>query len=334
MRQLSLSARPRTLDQMIGQQKITDAIRGHMKSGRIIKAWLFSGPKGTGKTSISRIIALSYQCIHQDGKFGVPCRECIARKSDFPIIEVNASDITGIDRLRATLEGADYGILGDGRYRVYVLDECHKLSDSAQNLLLKHLEDSPDTAVFILCSTAPQKILETLRSRCVAYELRELEPDDVTKMVEWLLRLTKSKLPADRLVDSLLERNVRSPRLIAMAAEKYLAGCQPDDAAQVEGSTSVDTKALSRAVVKGDWLAVAGYLQNAQGLDVRAVRLGVIAYLKVVLLESSDIATRTDVVAKAISTLCNVQNAEDMVVSAALAAELYSCTKMFARYKL
>jgi DNA polymerase III subunit gamma/tau len=333
--QLSLSARPRTFDTMVGEgtQKIVAAIRGHMKSGRVVKAWLFHGPKGTGKTTISRILALAYQCGH--GDFGNPCKDCRKAQASFPIHEINASDITGIDRLRQSLEGADYGVMGAGRYRVYILDECQKLSDSAQSLLLKYLEENtPDTTVFILCSTEPHKILETLRSRCATYEMRDLGQDDVLKLVNRLLRLTKSELPADRLADALAERQVGSPRLVAQAVEKYLAGLEPDEAAQVEGSVTIDTKALTRAVVKGDWPAVSQALLQADSLNVRAVRLSVIAYLKTVLLESPEISQRGDVVAKSLSSLCLLQNAEDMVISANLAAELYRCTALFSKWKL
>ena len=331
--QLSLAARPRSLDQLVGQRKTVDAIRSHMAGSRTVKAWLFSGPRGTGKTSTARILALSLQCTHQT-IFGKPCKECYRNKASFPIVEINASDITGIDRLRESLDGVNYGLLGNGRYRVYILDEVQKQSDSSQNLLLKHLEDTPDTTVFILCSTAPQKILEALRSRCVVYEMRELEPDDVPVLVTRLLKFAKSTLPVDRLADVLIERSIRSPRLIAQAVEKYIATEDPEQAAEVEGFTTVDVSGLCRSAVTGSWEDVSRILLNAQTVDIRGARLGVIAYLKAVLLASPDISERTNAVATAISLLCSLTNAEDLVVSAALAAELYRITALFAEYRL
>ena len=331
-RQLSLAARPRTLDQLVGQEKTVDRIRGHMKSDRIVKAWLFSGEKGTGKTSISRILALAYQCEHQK-VFGNPCKECRERKSEFPIYERNASNVTGIDAMRRLLDDAEYGILGEGKYKVYILDEVHQLSKDAQNALLKGLEDSPDTAVFILCSTRPQDIIETLRSRCVFYELRELGSDDIVVLVTRLLKFIKSDLPADRLSDALDEKSIRSPRLIAQAVEKYAAGALPEEAAQVEGATTVDVKALGRCVIRGDWSGVATYLDKAKGTDLKPVRLSMIAYLKEILLNSHEINDSTLAVSKSLQILCELgTNAEDMVVAAAMTAALYSVCSHFSKY--
>jgi DNA polymerase-3 subunit gamma/tau len=307
------------------------AIRGHMASGRVVKSWLFSGPRGTGKTTTARILALSYECKHQE-KFGKPCDDCQRTRSKYPIIEVNGSKITGKEALEQILEGAEYGLLGDGSYRVYILDELQKASDHAQSLLLKYFEDSPDTTVFIICSTAPQKILEALRSRCVAYELRELELDDVQLLVKKLLKFAKSDLPVDRLTDALVERRIKAPRLIAQAVEKYIATEDPEQAVEVEGSTVVDTTTLCKAALKGDWETVRRVLLDAQTVDVKSARIGVIAYLKTILLESGDIADRTRVVAKAILTLSDMHNAEDLVVSATLAAQLYEITAVFSQY--
>lgn len=328
--QLSLSARPRTLDAMVGQAKLVAAIRGHMAGDRVVKAWMFCGPKGTGKTTVSRILALSYQCEHQK-VFGNPCKECRANRSAFPIHEIPASDLTGIDDIRKALQGYDYGIIGAGKYRVYVIDEAHRLSGSAQDLLLKYIERDNLPTIFILVSSAPHKIVETLRSRCVVYELDELGLDDTALLVEKLLKIAQSKLPVDRLADALVDHRVRSPRLIAQAVEKYVSGVPVEDAIKVDGAATIDVSVLCRSAVKGDWPAVAGVLLNNQ--DPRGVRIAVVSYLKTILLESPEIDDRTLTVAKAIQGLCSVQNAEDVVVAASLACELYKVVAMFSKYK-
>jgi DNA polymerase III subunit gamma/tau len=332
MQQLSLSARPRKLDSLIGQQKIIDAIRGHAASKRTIKGWLFSGPKGAGKTTISRILALSLQCTHQE-KFGNPCKECYADRSSFPIHEVNCADKTGIDDIRAILGDSDYGVFSGARYKVYILDEVHALSKQAQDAALKYLEDSPETSVFILCSTMPWMIKETLQSRCVMYPVAELEPDDVLALVERLLKRVGSDLAADRLADALCEKGILFPRGITQAVEKYLAGQDPSDAANVITAATVDTRVLTKAVVRGDWEGVRTALAAAQSQDIRLVRLSVLAYLRTVLLEEPEVGTRSDAVAAAISGLASVQNTEDLAVSASVVAELYRLTKLFSKYK-
>ena len=331
-KQLSLSARPRTLDSLIGQQKIVNAIRGHAKSGRLPKAWLLTGPTGCGKTTTARILAVSYECTHQK-QFGSPCKDCYNGRSRFSIQEINAAEITGKNEIGEALSGSDLGTLMDGAYRVYILDECHMMSTQAQNLALKFLEDSPESAIFILCSTAPEKIIPTLRGRCLCYELRELGMDDTTLLVTRLLKLAKSDLPVDRLVDALAERRVKYPRLIAHAVEKYVGGAPPEEAVQVEGVAEIDIRALTKAVVKGNWEEASQYLLAAQAGDMRAVRISILGYLKTVLLESP-ISDRTLVVSKSIAAICSVQNAEDIVIASAVAAELYRLTAMFSKYPL
>src|SRR5579864_9038317 len=152
MQQISLSARPRTLDALIGQGKTVARIRGHIAAGRTVKAWMFTGPRGTGKTTISRVLALSLQCKH--GTFGKPCKVCYSQRSAFDIYEINAGKNTGIDAVREALSGED-NYPRTGEARVYILDELQKASDGAQSLLLKSLEDTPETTVYIICTTAP-----------------------------------------------------------------------------------------------------------------------------------------------------------------------------------
>lgn len=305
-------------------------IRGHIKAGRSIGGWLFCGPTGTGKTSIARILALSLQCTHQK-EFGNPCDACREIKSSFDIYEINASKVNGIRELEQALEGADY-VPRIGQRRVYILDEAQKITDAGQNLVLKYIEDAPETTVYIICSTAPHKLLETLQARCVMYQLRQLELEDITVLVARLLKRAKSDLPVDRLADSLVDRGVFYPRLICHAVEKYIAGADPDEAVEVQGSTQVDTKALCRALVKGDWAGVTKYLSQAQTADVRAIRLGCLSYLRSILWNETEIAERTSAVAKAITELCQLGNSEDLVMSAGLSASLYRVVSVFAKY--
>ena len=330
--QLSLSARPKTLDALVGQTKLVEAIRGHATTGRLPKAWMFAGPTGCGKTSIARILAVSYMCKHQ-AVFGSPCKECYRDRARFSIQEINAATIGGKSEVKEAFQGSEYGSLFDGEYRVYILDECHRLSDAAQSMCLDFLENTPPTAIFILCTTDPQKVKDTLRGRCLCYELKELAMDDVTILVRRLLKLAKNNQPVDRLVDALGERGIRYPRLITQAVEKYVSGLSPEDAAQVEGMSEVDVKSLTKAVTKGDWEAASSVLLGAQANDMKSIRYSMLAYLRRVLLENP-ISDRNKAVASAITTLCSVENAEDSIIASAVCASVYSITSLFARYPL
>lgn len=332
--QLSLSARPKTLDGLFGQARLVKGIRGHFDSGRYPKAFLFSGPKGTGKTTTAKILALAYQCRHQvRGKFGRPCLVCRRNKAAFPIYEINAADASTTAALSLELHGAGYGVMGMGRYRVYILDECHQLSDHAQNKLLKFLEETPQTTVFILCSTSPHKLLPTVRDRCFNYEFREMSVTGMEKYVQHLLDKVESSLPADRLVDALVDAEIAGHRLIANAVEKYVAGLTAEESAQVQAGTSIEALSVIRAVVRGEWADTAKLLFKLQAADARGVRFALIGYLRKMLLEEPEISTRAESVAKALSVLCALQNAEDLVIAGALAAELYKLAALFNRYK-
>lgn len=340
--QLSLSARPQTLDALVGQGKVAAAIRGHIKSGRPPNTWLFYGPKGTGKTSIARILALSYQCSHQEQEingvfrpFGHPCADCRKNKHKFSTYEIAAAKMGGKDELRELLQGSSYGVLGEGKYRVYIIDELHAASKPAQKLLLSYFEDSPETTVYICCSSKPQDIDEPLRSRCVSYQMLDLEAHDIELLVKRLLKKVGSKLPVDRLTEELVQNKVRSPRLIAQAVEKYVAGNDVKEAASVDGTTGVmDMSGLTRAIVKGDWSTVSDTLRNAELVDVRPVRLGVISYLRGALLNDKEVGDRSKVIADSISELAGLRDAEDTVVAGAVAAVLYRVTALFSQYKL
>lgn len=331
--QLSLSARPRSLDELVGQARMVASIRNLMKSGRTVTQWMFTGPTGCGKTTTARILSLSFVCTHQK-LFGQPCKECRLNKSNFDIYEINAAKLTGKDLLEQALDGADYAPRF-GPYRVYIIDEVHRASPAAQDLVLKYLEDSAETTVFILCSTEAHLVRETIQTRVAAgfFQLRPLEYDTLVALVDALLQKAKSDLPSDRLVDELISRGVQYPRLVANAVEKYVAGDSPEDAAQVQASVVVDTKELRAVLRKGDWGAVAAFLGDiSKGLDTKSVRLSLIGYLRQMLIECSEIDDRTDALAKALAIMCETRY-EDAVVSAGLVTSLYQVCRVFSKYK-
>ncbi len=174
--------RPQTFGQLVGQDAIAATLGNALRQGRIAPAYLFCGPRGTGKTSSARILAKSLNCIAQDHPTPEPCGRCetccsITNGSALDFIEIDAASNTGVDNIRELIDRAQFAPV-QCRYKVYVIDECHMLSIAAFNALLKTLEEPPARVVFVLATTDPQRVLPTIISRCQRFDYRRipLEP--------------------------------------------------------------------------------------------------------------------------------------------------------------
>jgi len=329
---LALSFRPKRFSELIGQEKLVKRIRGHFQQKRVPTAWMFMGQKGAGKTTISLILAMSLQCRHQD-LIGEPCDECYAKESSFNIIKIPAAKFTGKKELESMLSGYDLNPNPGSRRRIYILDELHKASDSAQSLLLEMTEFCPRTTVWIMCSSKPEKILEALVSRCTGkFTVPGLDESSVRELVKVALSRVRSKLSVANLSDALLEANVTSPRLIVNAVESYTSGASPEEAARVEVSTDFDVNALFRCVRTGDWEKTAKHLRGATPEDVRGIRSYIAKALSNILYDEVSFSQRTRVVAEGIKSLTQIYGDDSLSLSAT-AATLYELCRKFAEYK-
>lgn len=175
--------RPQTFAELVGQQAIAKTLGNALRQNQIAPAYLFTGARGTGKTSSARIFAKSLNCISSEAPTDQPCGQCevcqsIARGSALDVIEIDAASNTGVDNIRELIERAQFAPV-QCRYKVYVIDEVHMLSTAAFNALLKTLEEPPDRVVFILATTDPQKVLPTIISRCQQYPFRRIPLEDM-----------------------------------------------------------------------------------------------------------------------------------------------------------
>lgn len=178
--------RPQTLAEIAGQEPVKQTLLNALSSGRISHAYLFCGPRGTGKTSTARILAKAVNCL-TNGK-GEPCNTCdmcraIAELRALDVIEIDAASNTGVDDIRSLREKVNYSP-NQARYKVYIIDEVHMLSNSAANALLKTLEEPPPHVIFILATTEVHKLLPTILSRCQRFDFRRISQTDVISKLE------------------------------------------------------------------------------------------------------------------------------------------------------
>ena len=182
--------RPKTLDELIGQEFISITLKQALLSNKIAPAYLFNGPRGTGKTSSARIFAKSLNCLSHDQPTIKPCGKCelcfqINDGNALDIIEIDAASNTGVENIRDIIERARFAP-SLARWKVYVIDECHMLSAAASNALLKTIEEPPPKVVFILATTNPERVLTTIQSRCQKFDFRRINSNEIFKNLSLL----------------------------------------------------------------------------------------------------------------------------------------------------
>jgi DNA polymerase-3 subunit gamma/tau len=193
-----------TFDEVIGQDHVAQTLKKAINAERIAHAYLFCGTRGTGKTSMARILAKALNCSNAKGPTTEPCGKCdsceaISRGDDIDVIEIDAASNTGVDNIREVIENAQYRP-ARSRFKVYIIDEVHMLSKSAFNALLKTLEEPPSHVKFILATTEPEKVLPTILSRCQRYDFRNIPTREIAGHLKEICGREKIKADEDALM--------------------------------------------------------------------------------------------------------------------------------------
>lgn len=182
--------RPQTLEEVVGQEHIKKALTNAIELNKIAHAYLFTGPRGTGKTSSARILAKSLNC--KNGPTVKPCGKCescidITNSTPVDVIEIDAASNRKVEDAQNILEKIQY-VPVNGKYKIYIIDEVHMLSNTAFNALLKTLEEPPENVIFILATTEPQKVLDTIKSRCQRFDFKRITTEDIVKHLEYIAK--------------------------------------------------------------------------------------------------------------------------------------------------
>ena len=193
--------RPQTLEQLVGQEHIKKTLTSAIELGKIAHAFLFTGPRGTGKTSTARILAKSLNC--KNGPTIHPCGECescrdITNSVPIDVIEIDAASNRKVEDTQNILEKIQY-VPVNGKYKIYIIDEVHMLTNHAFNALLKTLEEPPENVIFILATTEVHKVLDTIKSRCQRFDFRRITTEDIVKHLRYISDNEKINISDDAL---------------------------------------------------------------------------------------------------------------------------------------
>ncbi len=237
--------RPKNFEEVIGQEHITKALANQIASGSLSHAYLFTGSRGIGKTSVARILAKAVNC--ENNQNGSPCGQCdtckrLEGENDINVIEIDAASNNRVDDIREIREKVKFLPVG-AKYKVYIIDEVHMLTDSAFNALLKTLEEPPKHVIFILATTEVHKLPATILSRCVRFDFRLVSVELLTKLLRNILDSENISYDDEalKLIAASGEGSVRDTLSIADSICAYSGGkVTKEDALKVLGSTDYD----------------------------------------------------------------------------------------------
>lgn len=279
------SYRPQTFGEVAGQEHIVTTLKNAIKENRISHAYLFAGPRGTGKTTVAKLLAKALNCTGENP----PCDQCPNCKAitvgEHPdVIEIDAASNNGVDEVRDLIDKVKYAPI-NGKYKVYIIDEVHMMSTGAFNALLKTLEEPPAHIVFVLATTEPHKILPTIISRCQRFDFKKVENHDIISRLEYVLKSENKKyeLSALESVAKLAEGGMRDALSILEQCLAYNNELTVESVNMVYGLLSMDNKiSFIKQLLSKDIKGVLTFLDNmlSGSIDIKRLTFDLVDVLK------------------------------------------------------
>ena len=269
--------RPKDLDEIIGQREAVKMIKKFLETDSLPHALMFSGPSGTGKTTVARILKDKLGC------------------SDFDFFELNSADFRGIDTIREIRKVMNLNPMG-GKVRMWLIDEAHRLTTDAQNAFLKLLEDTPPHVYFILATTEPHRLIRTIHTRCTEVRFSLLSTSELQELITKVLKKEGKELNED-LIDEIVQAAQGSARKALVILEQVLQAETEEEAMRVIHASSADAdealKLVRLLIHPGTgWKEVANLLTKIEDQDPETIRWMVLGYCRKILLKGGKLAER------------------------------------------